>query len=171
MDAKRLDANVTTVTAFQPSSTAPFQFQPTLDGDVYNVVVTWNLFGARYYVSIYQLDGALVVTLPLIGSASGVNVSSLAWSGGVVTATTEAPHGYAVASVVALTVAGCAPDAYNGQFDCVVTGPSTLTYQLADDPGSFTQLGTIAYDISLVDGYFDTTMVFREASQSFEVSP
>jgi len=45
---------------FAPSPTAPFQFQPTLDGEVYHVVVTWNLFGQRYYVNVMTTSGALV---------------------------------------------------------------------------------------------------------------
>jgi len=83
---------------FQPSSKAPFQFQPTLDGSVYTVIVTWNLAGQRYYVNVYSLDGTLIVAIPMIGSPLG-------------------------------------------------------------------------YDISLVAGYFTSTLVFREASQQFEVSP
>lgn len=52
---------------FTPGS-VPFQFQPTLDSQVYNVVVTWNLFGRRWYVNVYAVDGTLVVALPLVGS-------------------------------------------------------------------------------------------------------
>ena len=83
---------------FQPSSTTPFQFQPTLDGSVYTVIVTWNLAGARYYINVYALDGTLIVSLPRVGSPLG-------------------------------------------------------------------------YDISLVAGYFTSTLVFREASNQFEVMP
>jgi hypothetical protein len=83
---------------FNPSVNAVFQFQPTLDNTVYNVSVTWNLFGERYYVNINTLQGILVVSLPLIGSPNN-------------------------------------------------------------------------YDISLTAGYFTSTLVFREFSQQFEVSP
>ena len=53
---------------FVPSASAPFQFQPTLDGAVYTAIVTWNLYGQRYYVNLYTLDGVRVLTIPLIGS-------------------------------------------------------------------------------------------------------
>lgn len=62
---------------FTPSSTANFQFQPTLDGQQYNVIATWNVFGSRYYINIYTLSGALVYTMPLIGSPPGFNISLL----------------------------------------------------------------------------------------------
>lgn len=58
----------TTFIDFVPSSSAPFQFQATLDGSVYTVTVTWNVFGQRYYVNIFTLDGTRVLTIPLIGS-------------------------------------------------------------------------------------------------------
>lgn len=66
---------MTTFTNFAPSPQTPFQFQPTLDGQAYTVVVTWNLFGQRYYVNIYDLGGVLVVCLPLIGSPVGYDIS------------------------------------------------------------------------------------------------
>lgn len=83
---------------FQPSSSAPFQFQPTLDGAVYTVIVTWSLAGQRYYANVYALDGTLIAIVPVIGSP-------------------------------------------------------------------------LHYDINLVGGYFASTLVFREASNQFEVSP
>lgn len=60
---------------FVPTTNATFTFQPTLDGQVYNVIVTWNLFGQRFYVNIYELGGALVVSLPLIGSPLDYDIS------------------------------------------------------------------------------------------------
>lgn len=65
----------TTYTNFVPPASGAFQFQPTLDGQVYTVIVTWSLFGRRFYVSIYQLDGTLVVSLPMIGSPSFRDIS------------------------------------------------------------------------------------------------
>lgn len=57
-----------TTYTFTPSSTSLFSFQPTLDGKAYNIVVSWNLFGQRYYLNCYDLSGNLVFCLPLIGS-------------------------------------------------------------------------------------------------------
>ncbi len=63
------------VIPFLPSDSAPFQFQPQLDGQTYNVIVTWNLFGERYFINIYTLQGALVACLPLIGSPPDYDIS------------------------------------------------------------------------------------------------
>ena len=65
----------TQIYPFTPSTTANFQFQPTLDGNVYTVTVTWNVFGERYYVNIYTLGGVLVVSLPMVGSPLGYDIS------------------------------------------------------------------------------------------------
>lgn len=64
-----------TLYPFLPSATANFQFQPTLDGQVYNIIVNWNLAGQRYYINIYTLQGALVLCLPLIGSPPDYDIS------------------------------------------------------------------------------------------------
>lgn len=90
---------MTTYVPFLPSTIANFQFQPTLDGKQYTAIITWNLFGARYYLNLYDLQGNLVIAIPMVGS----------------------------------------PD---------------------------------NYDISLVKGYFTTsTLIFRESTQQFEISP
>ena len=65
----------TVYTPFTPSVTTPFLFQPTFDGDIYTVIVTWNLFGRRYYVNCYTLSGTLIFSLPLIGSPLNYDIS------------------------------------------------------------------------------------------------
>lgn len=86
------------VVAFTPSQLTAFRFQATLDGASYDVVVTWNVFGRRWYVSVFDQNNVRILTLPMIGSP---------------------------------------PD----------------------------------YDISLTAGYFTSTLVFRAATQSFEINP
>jgi hypothetical protein len=44
-------------------------------------------------------------------------------------------------------------------------------YSLAANPGTATGFGALTYDISLVSGYFDSTLVFRQPNQQFEVNP
>lgn len=83
---------------FNPTATTPFQFQPTLDGAEYTAIVTWNVFGRRWYLTINQLDGTRVLTRAMVGSPND-------------------------------------------------------------------------YDINLVGGYFSSVLVYREASNQFEVSP
>lgn len=69
---------MTVVTPFVPSTSAPFQFQPTLDGATYTAIVTWNLFGQRFYFNLTTLQGVLVVSLPLIGSPLGYDINLVA---------------------------------------------------------------------------------------------
>lgn len=89
---------MTTFVDFVPSNTQPFQFQAILDGSPYTVIIKWNLFGQRYYAEVDDLNGNLILFLPMIGSPLG-------------------------------------------------------------------------YDISLVDGYFTSTLVWRVQAGQFEVSP
>lgn len=53
---------------FQPAPNQNFGFQPTLDGQQYTAIVTWNLFGQRWVLNIYTLQGVLVLQKPLTGS-------------------------------------------------------------------------------------------------------
>lgn len=74
-----LPTNLTTVyVPFNPAANSNFQFQATLDGNNYDIVANWNLFGQRYYVNIYTLAGDRVLTIPLIGSPNFLNVSMTA---------------------------------------------------------------------------------------------
>jgi hypothetical protein len=170
---------VTTFTNFVPNSTQPFSFQPTLDGQVYNLTVTYPLFGQRPFINLYALDGTLIVAQPLIASPDGFAIESLSWStDGIATATTTLPHGYKVGTVVALTIAGALPSGYNGLVDALITGPSSFQYDLGTNPGPATVFGVANYNFNLVGGfqdengnYFTSTLVFRESSNQFEGSP
>lgn len=75
-----------------------FEFLATLDRNTYNVIVTWSIYGERYYVNIFDTNNNRILTIPLIGSPND-------------------------------------------------------------------------YDISLVAGYFTSTLVYREKSRQFEITP
>ena len=68
-------------------------------------------------------------------------ITTVTWSGSVVTATTAAPHGIPNTAQVELTIAGVTPAGYNGTFLCTSTGASTFTYPLASNPGAQTVAG------------------------------
>ena len=63
---------------FTPSTTAPFQFQPVLDGQPYTAVITWNLFGQRWYITVSTVSGTLVVCQAMVGSPLDYNISLVA---------------------------------------------------------------------------------------------
>lgn len=172
---------MTTYTNFAPSTVAPFQFQATLDGEQYNVIVTWGLFGngpaaisPRYFINVYALDGTLIVCTALVGSPTALALSGLTWNANNnrVTATTAKPHGYKIGTVVGLTISGCTPNAYNGHYQCLITGPSTVSYALSNNPGAATVLGAAAYNVDLLGGYFaQSSLIYRTQATQFEVSP
>ena len=162
---------MTTYFPFTPTSQATFTFQPVLDGQTYQGIVTWSLFGQRYYVNIYTLNNVLVFALPLITSLPAFQLASLTWnlSTQQVTVTTVSPHGVKLGKTVAVTIAGVSPSGYNGAFDALATGPSTFTYPMTTPLDAMTQTGTGSFLVSITAGYFDSTMVYRNGN--IEVSP
>lgn len=169
---------MTTYFPLIPSSQAPPSFQPTLDGVVYNVTITWNLFGADYYFNLSTLNNVPVLTRALTGSPTGVAVENISWSNQTVDITTVDPHGYPIGSSADLTLSGNAPDSLNGLFRCLIIGPFDLTFPLTTDPGDATAFGVVQYNVNFLQGYlnaagqlFASTLVFREQSQTFEVTP
>ncbi len=66
---------MTTLVTFAPTQSSSFQFQAVFDDTAYTVVVTWNLFGQRYYVNVYTVTGTLIYSLPLIGSPQNYDIS------------------------------------------------------------------------------------------------
>ena len=66
---------MTTYTQFAPALNQNFSFQPTLDGQQYNVIVTWSLFGQRWIVNVYALNGTLVFQKPLVASPDDYDIN------------------------------------------------------------------------------------------------
>jgi hypothetical protein len=166
---------MTATTQFLPTATATFSFQAVLDGQQYTVAVLWNTFGQRWYFQITDVNGNLILFAPLTGAPAPIQIASAFWQSQTVTVTTASPHGFPPGSTQLLTVAGLTPDAYNGQFFALITGSSSFTYQLIADPGAaVVTSGTSVvepYGINLVQGYFNSTMVFYYPSQTFVVAP
>jgi hypothetical protein len=162
---------------FQPSTAAPFQFQPVLDGSPYIATVPWLAFAKRFYLNLLASDGTQIIYTALVGSPTGVAIQALSWAMGRASATTVAPHGYKVGRVISLTVVGCLPAAYNGVVAALITGQDSFSWALAANPGAASVLGNANYDINLLGGVpnengqqFKSTLVFRAQSQQFEVN-
>lgn len=173
---------MTTYTAFAPSPTAPQIFNPVLDGQVYAATVLWNLYEQRWYLQLADLSGNLIFCQPVVGTAAAQPVASLTWAAGIVTAATVNPHNYPIGATLMLTIAGATPAGYNGQFQCLIVGPSTFTFPLSLDPDPATTSisgvqnasvpGTFFYAVNMAAGYFSTsTLIYRAPSGQFEVSP
>jgi hypothetical protein len=162
---------MTTTINFNPTTNSNFQFSATLDNNVYNVIVTWNLFGARYYVNIYDLSSNLIVSTPLIGTPLGYNIDALTSANNIAYATTETNFTYTVGSVIPLTISGISPTGYNGTYECTITGQNTFTYPLGEDLDPSIQTGQVVYNLSLVAGYFDSTMTYFPDSEQIIINP
>lgn len=163
---------MTTFFNFQPPAQENFQFQPVLDGNPYTAIVPYLMFGQRWYLALLALNGSLVFYRSLVGSPSSAAIQAMSWETGHVDVQTTAPHGYSVGQTIQLTVKGCSPSVLNGSFQCLITGTDTFSYQLAGDPDIASALGSVSYDLNLAWGYFkSSSLVYRSATQQFEVSP
>lgn len=69
---------MTTYVPFTPSGAVPFAYQAVLDGDRCQITASWNVFGQRWYFSVFDSNGDRVVTLPLIGSTDTYSINLLA---------------------------------------------------------------------------------------------
>lgn len=104
---------------------------------------------------------------PLLKGA--LALTSLAWSGGVVTATAAAPHGLTNGDTLPITIAGETPAAYNGTFTATVTGASTFTYPLASNPGAQSVAGVYTLEDVAELTAMATTFFAQGAQQSVYV--
>jgi hypothetical protein len=76
-----------TTTQFAPvqnPSGPPFQFTATLTGptsnvsvtgSLFSIVLTWNVFGQRWYFTIYDQSNNVVLSKPLIASPPGYPIN------------------------------------------------------------------------------------------------
>lgn len=96
---------------------------------------------------------------------AGKAITSSVWSGGVVTVTTTAPHGYPNAETIGLTIAGMTPAAYNGTFQATITGASTFTYPLASNPGTATVFGIVT-DVDVAELISQVTTFFSQGKSA-----
>src|SRR3974390_1159522 len=76
---------------------------------------------------------------PLLAGAKAI--TSLNWSGGVVSVTTTANHGFTIGDTIPVVISGAAPAGYNGSFVATITGLNAFTYPLLSSPGAFTTAG------------------------------
>jgi hypothetical protein len=65
---------MTTLIHFSPASTANFQFNPVLDGQTYTVICTYNNYSPRFYFNVYDNNGNLIVSRPIIASPDNYNI-------------------------------------------------------------------------------------------------
>jgi hypothetical protein len=62
---------------FAPVNTAspPFSVSVTLDSVSYSMVTMWNLYAGRWYVSLVDQSGNIIINQPLIGSPPNYQIN------------------------------------------------------------------------------------------------
>ena len=65
---------MTTIINFAPAPTANFQFNPVLDGISYTAICTYNNYSPRYYINLYDNNGSLIVSRPIIASPPNYDI-------------------------------------------------------------------------------------------------
>jgi hypothetical protein len=157
--------------AFTPTPATIFTFSPILDGVGYTCQVKWNLFAQRFYLFCFDSQSNIIFSVPLIVSPQTRPMGRLSWNSAALRAeaTTASPHGFALGTIVDLTISAASPDGYNGAYACSVVSPNSFYFNLAADPGPLVSAGFYDAGMSLAAGYFNSTVVYRNGV--FEVSP
>lgn len=164
-------------TPFTPSATSAFTFQPSIAGTTYKCTVTWNIFRGGnasafegYYVNLTDLSGNLVLCCPLIGGSPGLS-AALTWAddatGGTATITAASPHNVPLAQVANVRVANTGTP-FDGLWQALSTGPTTLTYGLADPLQALPASGTLDIPVNLVAGVIAGFLYYHEDTLQFE---
>lgn len=101
--------------------------------------------------------------------AQSLTLTALSWNSGTVTATTTNPHGWNPGDIVTVVIAGAVPSGYNGSVQATVTGASTFTYPLLNNPGTVTNPGTATLGSVSELNQMNTTFFAQGAGQSVYV--
>jgi hypothetical protein len=92
-----------------------------------------------------QFTGSLITQpsdlTPLL--TTPVTIASVAWSAGVMTVNTAAPHGVPIGQTVPVDWAGCTTASLNATWLMTAATTTQLTFTLAANPGTPTTLGTV----------------------------
>jgi hypothetical protein len=156
---------MTQILPFVTSTIAPPQFKVTLDGVQCNVTVTWNVAAQRYFINVYQVfDGSLVVAIPLVSTANGIELASLTWDQNLlaVIAVMAQPFYRPVGQIVQYTITGCQPTVFNGLFDCMTIDQWTFSYPMATDPGQAIILGAVNRYHDMIAPWVNSTLIYRD---------
>jgi hypothetical protein len=146
---------MSTVLAFQPSTTSPFTFQFTLNGVPYIATITWNIFGERYYLNLTDLAGVLVLSRALVSSGPRFG-ASVTWANGSAIVTTAANHNVPIGWAANMRVSQTGTS-FDGNYQALSTGRQTLIYPLQIRPQApLPQSGVVSFDVNLVDGVTDS---------------
>lgn len=162
---------MSTSVPFTPSTTSAFTFQPSIAGVQYTAVVTWNLFGQRYYLNLFDTSGNLILCTAIVSSGPRFGVT-LSWENdgvaGVATAITNAPHNVPVGTLANVYISQTGT-AFDGYQQALATGPQTLTYGLSNPDETQPVIGQASFNVNLVATVIPSGwLIYRYDEQLFE---
>jgi hypothetical protein len=160
---------MSTTVAFTPSTTQTFSFSPVINGVTYSATVTWNIWEQRYYVNLTTTAGVLVLSVPVVGSGLQLGVT-LTWddqAGGVATAVTASAHNVPIGQLANIRISQTGTG-FDGNWQALATGPTTLTYALSNPDENQPLSGQLGFDVNLVATLGGGWLLYRNETQSFE---
>jgi len=162
---------MTTFYQFAPSNVKAPSFRPTFDGQQYIVTIIWNVSSQRYYINCSDLAGNLIFFIPIINSDTNIEIFSFEWDAieTRIIATTKIPHTFPVGEIVFVSIVGCTPTTFNGTGNVLILNETQFTFTYPQDPGQYAFGGSVGFLINMTEGYFDSSLVYRDGS--FEVTP
>jgi hypothetical protein len=188
---------MTTIVPFTPSNITAPKFKALLDGNSYDIVVTWNLSAKRYYINIYGKGGVWILTVPIISTAPARKVSAAVYDPflNAVTITllndlswvlpTEPPcllptSGFMEetkvitntkpGTIIEYTLDNFQPATYNGRYRSLHLNDQSFVIPMPVNPGPVVVLGQVSRLLSMISCRFTrSTMIYRNGA--FEISP
>jgi hypothetical protein len=162
---------MTQLIPFVSSNYAAPNFQVTLDGATYNIVITWNVSAQRFYVNVYDSNGNLICAVPLTESPPDITISDMYWDQNrqvvVVNSPTYICRPYG--QIVRYTISNCYPDVFNGTFNCLMESLHVFSYQMVNDPGQIVTIGSAGVHFNMLEPWFNSSFIYRK--KRFEVNP
>jgi len=172
-----------TIIPFRASNLITPTFIANLDGDDYEVRITWNISAQRYYVNINAQDGTWMTTVPLIQTPPARDVDTVLWDilQGVLIVTLVDPSlwpiplspsgiGTRPGTVIEYTFENFVPSTYNGKFRGLHVNETTFRITMPTDPGLIQTPGSVSRYLNMAAGIFNvSTLIYRNGC--FEVNP
>jgi hypothetical protein len=154
-----------------------------LDGQYYNIKITWNVSAQRYYVNVYGSDGLWVVTVPLVSSPPSRPIETVTYDPFQLVLLVQmvsptkwplplSPEGLSQSpgTITDYTLAGFVPNTYNGLFRGMQLNATQFTVPMAVNPGSLIVTGYVSRQLNMLAGIFQTsTLIYR--NNAFEIGP
>lgn len=144
---------------------------PTFDGNQYTITIIWNISAKRYYAMCNDTSGNLIFFVPIVTSLTATSLLDVEYDeqNSRVVATVDGYIPFPVGSVFNANIINNEPTGYNGFGLASVLSPTEFIYNLSPNPGLCTTLGAVQILISETQGYFNSTLVYRNGQ--FEVNP